>query len=94
MELLFPGSSGTEHQFFISFVELRTGVTTDLGMVSVVPYEVSHASGAPAYALRVMCDGKVIAYSGDTEETPRGAQRKVRPSGGRTPGRVVVQRRR
>ena len=29
----------------------------------------SHASGAPAYGLRLRCGGKVIAYSGDTQWT-------------------------
>jgi ribonuclease BN (tRNA processing enzyme) len=28
-----------------------------------------HASGAPALAFRIECEGKVIAYSGDTEWT-------------------------
>jgi ribonuclease BN (tRNA processing enzyme) len=28
-----------------------------------------HPSGAPAYALRVVCEDKIIAYSGDTEWT-------------------------
>ena len=28
-----------------------------------------HASGAPPFALRLRCEGKVIAYSGDTEWT-------------------------
>ena len=35
----------------------------------MAPFEVDHASGAPPYALRVACDDKVIAYSGDTEWT-------------------------
>jgi ribonuclease BN (tRNA processing enzyme) len=53
----------------LTFVELSTGKTTELRSVSVVPFEVRHASGAPAYALRATCDGKVISYSGDTEWT-------------------------
>jgi len=53
----------------MTFVELPTGRTTDLGTVSVAPFEVRHASGAPAYALRATCDGKVISYSGDSEWT-------------------------
>jgi len=69
MEVLFPGSSQTDQHFPMTFVELLAGSTTDLGTLSVVPYEVRHASGAPAYALQVTCDGKVIAYSGDTEWT-------------------------
>src|SRR5881628_270952 len=35
----------------------------------VSPFVVKHASGAPAYALRVEYGGKVITYSGDTEWT-------------------------
>jgi ribonuclease BN (tRNA processing enzyme) len=35
----------------------------------VTPYAVVHASGAPAYAFRVQCGDKVVAYSGDTEWT-------------------------
>ena len=35
----------------------------------VVPYEVVHASGAPALALRVAWQGHTIAYTGDTEWT-------------------------
>ena len=79
MEVLFPGSSRTDQRFTMTFVELPAGRTTDLGSVSVAPFEVGHASGAPAYALRATCDGKVVAYSGDTEwtdslvETARGA---------------------
>ena len=38
--------------------------------MAVTPYQVEHGGGAPAYALRVACGGKVITYSGDTEWTP------------------------
>ena len=37
--------------------------------MTVLPVEVSHCAGAPSLALRIECDGKVIAYSGDTEWT-------------------------
>jgi len=37
--------------------------------VSVLPFEVQHPSGAPAFALRLTCREQVIAYSGDTEWT-------------------------
>lgn len=66
MEVLFPGSSGTQQQFDIEYVELTDGSATALASLSVTPYTVLHESGAPAYALRVDCGGKVIAYSGDT----------------------------
>ncbi len=69
MEVLFPGSSIVGRQFEFKFVELPAGAATAIGSFSVTPYEVVHASGAPAYALRVECDGRTIAYSGDTEWT-------------------------
>jgi ribonuclease BN (tRNA processing enzyme) len=40
-----------------------------LGPVTVTPYLVDHASGAPPFALRVACGGSVITYSGDTAWT-------------------------
>ncbi len=69
MEVLFPGSSQTQQRFAIEFVELQDGERTELGSVAVTPYSVVHASGAPAYAFRLECGGRVIAYSGDTEWT-------------------------
>jgi ribonuclease BN (tRNA processing enzyme) len=68
-EVLFPGSSKLEWRFPLEFVELAAGRTERFGDVSVVPYEVEHPSGAPAYALRMTCADQVIAYSGDTEWT-------------------------
>lgn len=69
MEVLFPGSSGAQRKFAMEFAELAEGVETTLGSLSVIPYGVVHPSGAPSFALRVTCGGKVIAYSGDTEWT-------------------------
>lgn len=69
MEVLFPGSSTVQRQFRIDIVELELQQRRDLGGITVTPYPVNHASGAPALAFRVECEGKVIAYSGDTEWT-------------------------
>jgi ribonuclease BN (tRNA processing enzyme) len=69
MEVLFPGSSTTKRKFGLEFLELAPAEATELGPVRVTPYEVVHASGAPPYALRIECGGRVIAYSGDTEWT-------------------------
>lgn len=69
MEVLFPGSSRTQQKFTTEFVELCDQTPTALGSLLVTPYSVIHPSGAPAYALRIECGGKVIAYSGDTEWT-------------------------
>lgn len=66
-EVLFPGSSKIEWRFDLDIVELETGSLQNVNGISVTPYEVDHYSGAPAYALRIGCEGKIICYSGDTE---------------------------
>ena len=69
MEVFFPGSSKVDRRFAVEFVELRERVSSLVGPATVTPFVVKHASGAPAYALRVEYGGKVITYSGDTEWT-------------------------
>src|SRR5262245_28338086 len=69
MEVFFPGSSEVVRRFAVEFVELRPGTPTRVGPASVIPFVVKHASGAPAYALRIEYGRKVITYSGDTEWT-------------------------
>jgi ribonuclease BN (tRNA processing enzyme) len=71
MEIFFPGSSEARRKFEIHFQELVEGVPTSLGPLQVTPYEVIHACGAPPYALRVEIDGRIVAYSGDTQWTDR-----------------------
>src|SRR5256886_11115048 len=71
MEVLFPGSTAVERRFVTRFVELADRLPQGLGPFTVTPFPVVHASGAPSFALRLACDGKVIAYSGDTEWTER-----------------------
>jgi ribonuclease BN (tRNA processing enzyme) len=68
-EILFSGSSHVQQKFPIQYIEWMDGKSTQVGALVVTPYQVIHASGAPAFALRVECEGKVIAYSGDTEWT-------------------------
>jgi ribonuclease BN (tRNA processing enzyme) len=69
MEVFFPGSSQTEQRFPIRFVELEPRTETAIASALITGIPVVHASGAPAYAIRVVIDGKVIGYSGDTEWT-------------------------
>jgi ribonuclease BN (tRNA processing enzyme) len=77
MEVLFPGSSRAKRRFDVSVVELEPSVPLDVGPGKVTAFPVEHASGAPAYALRVALGGRQIAYSGDTQwtETLRDAAR-------------------
>jgi ribonuclease BN (tRNA processing enzyme) len=67
METLFPGSSGVTRRFRTDVIELVSGTPTGIGPMIVTGFRVEHESGAPAYALRVECAGRTIAYSGDTE---------------------------
>ena len=69
MEVLYPGSSQIQREFALKFVELSEEIATAVDPLVVTPYSVVHPSGAPAYALRVACEDKIIAYSGDTEWT-------------------------
>jgi ribonuclease BN (tRNA processing enzyme) len=69
MEVFFPGSTRIERKFETRFVELADRVAVEVGPVHVTGYEVSHASGAPPFALRIDGEGKVLTYSGDTEWT-------------------------
>ncbi len=68
-EVFFPGSSHIELGFPITYLEWADAEPVRLGRLVVTPHQVVHASGAPAYALRIECLGKVISYSGDTEWT-------------------------
>jgi len=65
--VLFPGSSQMQWRFPIEFIEITT--VTQIGKLNVTPFPVVHASGSPAYALRMECGGKILSYSGDSEWT-------------------------
>lgn len=69
MEVLFPGSSSVQQKFPLEVVELEPERPWSFGELTVTPYLVEHPCGAPPLALRIQCDGKVLAYSGDTQWT-------------------------
>ncbi|MCU0562803.1 MAG: MBL fold metallo-hydrolase [Desulfobacterales bacterium] len=66
-EVLFPGSSGMVYRFRTDFVELPERRPVDICGLQVTAFPVTHASGAPSYALRLESGGRVFAYSGDAE---------------------------
>jgi ribonuclease BN (tRNA processing enzyme) len=68
-EVLFPGSSVVERRFTLEVVELAERVETVVGPFRATAFAVDHASGAPAYALRLLAGGRTIACSGDTAWT-------------------------
>jgi ribonuclease BN (tRNA processing enzyme) len=69
MEVFFPGSSATERRFATEMIEIRPGEAATINGIGVAAFEVEHACGAPPLAFRFACDGKVLAYTGDTEWT-------------------------
>jgi ribonuclease BN (tRNA processing enzyme) len=70
MEALFEHSSKTKPKFDLEVVALRPEETRAFGAVSVTPFPVVHgASGGPFLAYRIEAEGRVIAYSADTEWT-------------------------
>jgi ribonuclease BN (tRNA processing enzyme) len=69
MEVLFPGSSQVQRRFELNTIELTDHVPTRVGALEITAYPVAHASGAPSYGFRLVCEDKIVAYSGDTEWT-------------------------
>jgi ribonuclease BN (tRNA processing enzyme) len=71
MEAFFPGSTAVARKFAMAVLELEPETTRMIDGVTVTPYPVEHACGATPFALRLECEGKVLAYSGDTAWTDR-----------------------
>jgi ribonuclease BN (tRNA processing enzyme) len=70
MEALFEHSSKTQQKFELSVVALKPEETGSFGAVRVTPYPVVHgSSGGPFLGLRIEAEGRIIAYSADTEWT-------------------------
>ncbi len=66
MEVLFPGSSEKLTRFDLHVRELDPGRPHDIGGVVVTPFLVNHPCGAPPFALRIECEGRILCYTGDT----------------------------
>jgi ribonuclease BN (tRNA processing enzyme) len=70
MEAAFPGTKKLELNFPLALKELEIGQCSDVGRVRVTPFHVLHDDRAgPCLGFRFEAEGKVIAYSGDTEWT-------------------------
>lgn len=65
-ELLYPGFWHEAGEQTVRFAEHVDRRPCAIAGVRVTPFRVNHPSGAPAYALRIRCEGRTIAYSGDT----------------------------
>jgi len=70
MEALFENSSKTAQKFALSVVSLKPEQQRTFGAVTVTPFPVIHGeSGGPFLAYRVEAEGRVLAYTADTEWT-------------------------
>jgi ribonuclease BN (tRNA processing enzyme) len=70
MDVAFPSYPHMPARFPLSLAEIETGAPVELGGVSVTAFPVVHSEPAgPCYGYRIEAEGKVIAYSGDTEWT-------------------------
>ena len=70
MEALFEHSSTTTQRFDLSVIALEPEQSRIFGEVKVTPFPVVHgASGGPFLAYRIEAEGRVVAYSADTEWT-------------------------
>jgi ribonuclease BN (tRNA processing enzyme) len=67
-EILFPGSSRVNRKFPLEIIEFKERCTEVIRNVATTPYPNLH-HGDSSFSLRIECDGKVIAYSSDTEWT-------------------------
>jgi ribonuclease BN (tRNA processing enzyme) len=69
MDVLFPGASAVRQKFPVDYVEWADGVRVRVGSAWVTPFAVSHVPETAPFAIRLECEGRTIAYSGDTEWT-------------------------
>ncbi|NDU93139.1 MAG: MBL fold metallo-hydrolase [Ferrovum sp.] len=70
METSFPGSSRTKLKFALSLVELEANQAITVAGVAVRPFQASHGNpGGPFFLYRLEAEGRVVAYTGDTEWT-------------------------
>jgi ribonuclease BN (tRNA processing enzyme) len=66
MKVLFPGSEKIQQKFELNLVEIEPGRAHRVGPAEVTPFIAAHNAGAPAFTLRIACEGKTLTYSGDT----------------------------
>jgi len=68
-EALFPGSHVMTPKFPLRWLELEPGTPRDILDLVVTAQPARHTAETNPTALRVELDGKVVAYTGDTEWT-------------------------
>ena len=70
MESAYPGTSTLQLSFPLTLREVEIGKRNDIGHMRVTPFRVVHDERAgPCLGYRCEAEGKVVAYSGDTQWT-------------------------
>ncbi len=70
MENAFPGTGAMQWSFPIMLREFEIGTRNDVGSIRVTPFHVAHDERAgPCLGLRIEAEGKVLAFSGDSQWT-------------------------
>jgi ribonuclease BN (tRNA processing enzyme) len=70
MDTGFPGTQTLDFGFPLQLTELEIGKRNEIGGLRVTPFHVKHDDRAgPCLGFRFEAEGKVIAYSGDSEWT-------------------------
>ena len=67
LQIMYPDAEPAHTAFAIRYVVIEPGAPRSINDVEVEAFPVQHYSGAPAYALRCMADGRTLTFSGDTE---------------------------
>ena len=65
-EAALPTSSRTEQRFAVTYVDLGESATR-IGPLEVVALPVAHLAETVPHGLRVRLDGRIVAYTGDTD---------------------------
>jgi ribonuclease BN (tRNA processing enzyme) len=68
---LYPGApSKVDERVPLQHVEYHDRQSVRIGPLDVLPIPVVHPSGATSYGLRIAINGRIVAFSGDTEWAP------------------------
>jgi ribonuclease BN (tRNA processing enzyme) len=69
MDAAYAGSARWERKFELSLVELAPQTAWRFDSIEVLPALVRHSEASICHGYRIALEGKVLAYSGDTEWT-------------------------
>lgn len=69
VDALFPGTGVLPLRFPVTYLEWSERQRVEVGPAECTPFGVRHSTAIPCYGLRVALQGRVLAFSGDTEWT-------------------------